>query len=382
MKKTTAILAALLLAACTPKGETFTVDGRIDGLTGDTTLVFEAVELTGDRLIDSIRLTPARNEFAFEAARPACPEFYRLRVGDQLLNLCIDSTEHVTVNATIGQLATGYTVEGSEKCEQLRQMGVLQQELRRDINAIASRDGMSPAQRMAAVNARIDEYKRVLVERFIAPDPASAVAYSALFQTFGGRMVFDPIGNRTDVRWMAAAATSWDLLYPGAARTENLHNVALQGLAATSKRMQDGIEISSDKVRESGIIDISLPDVNGEECRLSDLEDKVVILDFTAYGLKENGARQLLLRDLYSKYADRGLEIYQVGLDPDRHFWATRVEQLPWVCVYLDEGLDADLLKIYNVQSLPSFFLIGRGSNLHARGDMVGDVEAELKKLL
>lgn len=46
-----------------------------------------------------------------------------------------------------------------------------------------------------------------------------------------------------------------------------------------------------------------------------------MLIDFTAYGSAESGARNLLLREIYDKYASQGLEIYQVSLDTDEHFW-------------------------------------------------------------
>ena len=383
MRKVMHIMAAaLLLAACSPSGERFEISGRLDGITTDTTLVFEALTLKGSVTLDSVRLKAGKSTFTFTAARPTNPEFYRLRVGYESLNVCIDSTESVCINATLGRMATGYTVEGSEKCEQLRQLALAQQVLRTEVNAILNRDGMSPSQREEAVMARIEAYKKELVEKFVAPDPASAVAYSALFQTFNGQLIFNPVTNRQDVKWMAAAATSWDLLYPGTERTENLHNVALKGLAMTSNAANRDIEITSDKIHETGIIDISLPDANHQERRLSDLAGKVVLLDFTAYALPENAERQLLLREMYGKYKAQGFEVYQVSVDADRHFWSTRAEQLPWVCVHCDEGLEADILRLYNVQGLPMFFLIDRSSTLQVRGDMTDDIEAEIKKLL
>lgn len=375
------LLSVFSLSSCSSdNGECFEVSGNISGLTNDTTLVFEAITIEGDVVLDSVRLTPQRASFAFRAARPASPEFYRLRMGDELLNLCIDSTEHVCVEAQAGRLSTDYTVAGSEKCEQMRLMSVRQQRFRADVTAVMERDGMSPSQRQDAVRVLVDEFKADLQRDFIAPDYSSAVAYCALFQTFGGSMVFDPMGNRRDARQIAAVATAWDMLYPDAPRTKNLKQVALQGLAATAPPRT--LEITSDKIHETGIIDISLPDVHGRQRTLSDLEGRVVLLDFTAYAMPDAAQRQLFLRELYNRYAEQGLEIYQVGLDPDPHFWSTRADQLPWTCVYCEEGLNADILRLYNVQTLPSYYLIDRTSTLHARGDMIDDIDSEIRKLL
>lgn len=376
------MLAALAAACSTDSGEQFTVEGRIDGITNDTTLLFEALTIEGDVTLDSARLTADKCTFSFHAARPANPEFYRLRIENELLNLCIDSTESVTINATLGRMATDYSVTGSEKCEQLRLMSIQQQLLRANINILRMRKGMSPSQRRDSIDNCIEAYKQMLIKDFIAPDPSSAVAYSALFQTFGDTFIFNPVANRQDVRWMAAAATAWDMLYPGTARTENLHNVALQGLAFTTPARRDTTSFDPGKIHETGLIDFTMLDANGQKHSLSDLYGKVVLLDFTAYSLPEHNKRILYMRDIYSHYASRGLEIFQVSLDADRHFWATMTDQLPWVCVYCEGGTGATPIHIYNVQSLPTFFLIDRENNLRLRSDFIDDMEAEIKKLL
>ena len=37
----------------------------------------------------------------------------------------------------------------------------------------------------------------------------------------------------------------------------------------------------------------------------------------------------MMLRELYNKYHAAGLEIYQVSVDPDEHFWKTSTAAIP-----------------------------------------------------
>ena len=75
----------------------------------------------------------------------------------------------------------------------------------------------------------------------------------------------------------------------------------------------------------------------------------------------------------------QGLEIYQVGLDENEHFWKQQTESLPWICVY-DPSAQSALH--YNVQNVPEYFLIDRNSQLYKRSTQMKDVEAEIKSLL
>lgn len=385
MKK---ILYTTLIALCACAGEDtgdkFTVNGKIDGVMNDTTLLFEAVRINGDTILDSIRLTTNKNTFCFKDLRPTSPEFFRLRIGSEFINICIDSTENITINASLGKMSTGYEIDGSEKCEQMRQLAIMQTALQRDVRGVMERNGMSPQQRYDAIDAMVEAYKDTLIRSFIAPDPASAVAYYALFQNIGGSMIFNAHNNRRDIKWMAAVATAWDLLYPESQRTQNLHNVALRGMALTSKTVNEipEIKIDESKIEEVGVLDIVLPDVNGNEHSLRSLKGKVVLLDFTSYNVPGNRERITNLLTLYNKYKSQGFEIYQVSVDTDRHFWSVNAEQLPWLCVYNQEGMYSDILHLYNVQALPTIFLIDRENNLITRSERITDIDEEIKKLL
>ena len=88
------------------------------------------------------------------------------------------------------------------------------------------------------------------------------------------------------------------------------------------------------------------------------------------------------LRDLYNKYHAQGFEIFQVSLDPDEHFWKTSTSALPWICVRDERGLDSPYLTSYNVQALPTFFLVNRNNALHKRDAQIKDLEAEIRSLL
>lgn len=83
---TCAMAALMILAtACKDKKEQFEINGRIAEADGKT-LYFEAVTLNGIEALDSIRLDE-NGDFRFHGMRPFNPEFYRLRIDRQIVNL-------------------------------------------------------------------------------------------------------------------------------------------------------------------------------------------------------------------------------------------------------------------------------------------------------
>lgn len=369
----------LTMVGCSPAGERFHVSGQITEAE-DSTLLLEAMTLTGVRGLDSVRLKADGDfDFAIVPDTSSAPEFYRLRIGSQVINFVVDSLEDITVQAPFPQMATAYDVEGNEASRTMKTISLLNIQLQQQFALLDKDVTLSAMEKAERARELVNTYKLTLKRDYILADPASSAAYFALFQTVGGQMLFNPESDKSDVQYFAAVATQWELLYPGALRTENLRNIAIRGLRNTRQARQVEIQIDGEKVREIGIIDFGFKDIHGAERRLTDFADNVILLDFTAYRLPASQQRNIELREIYNKYHSRGLEIYQVSLDPNEHYWKTMCEQLPWVCVHCPEGFDNDMVRLYGVQAIPSYFLIGRGSEMKARGEDIPNIEKTIE---
>lgn len=374
------LISIFTIVGCKQKGEQFTIQGTITEAQ-DTMLYLEHLTLSdGPVAIDSAKLGKA-GDFQFHGPRPGNPEFYRLRIGRQVINLSVDSTETLSVKASLPRMTLGYQVEGSGNCDTIRLLNLKLDTLNRAIQHTAEDRSLTLPEREEQILKLVNDYKADVKLRYIQNRYGAASSYYAMFQTIGSQMVFNPVSDPSDVTWFTALANSWEILYPNCQRTENLRNIALQGRGNTRQRVME-IDMNNEKVKETGIIDMGFPDNKGNERRLSDLKGQVVLLDFTAYGMKGSQDRILAMRRLYEKYHSRGLEIYQVALDGNEHYWKTVADQLPWVCVWNAEGLDNDMVSIYNLQTLPTWFLVDRGSNLVGRMEFINNLDAEIERLL
>jgi len=379
MKKLILIAMTLLaIAACNDQKPSFTVEGTVKGA-DDKTLYLYNNALGGAVKVDSVKLTE-EGTFALHGEAPQSPELYFLIVGDQMLYFGVDSTETVTINADYATMTSAYEVKGSKSSEKIRQITLRQHDLQRRIMAVERDLGLSRQQIADSLQRMVDSYKTDIAMEFIFENPASIYAYYALFQTMGGWNLYDR-SNPQDVRVFAAVATSWDTFYPESDRAKHLHNTTIKGMSDTRRAAaQEMIAAeTASQIETVTLLDLNLPDASGRNRTLTELKGKVVMLDFHLFNMKESAARILTLRDLYSKYHDQGLEIYQVGLDENEHFWKQQTEKLPWICVYDPSALSA---RNYNVQSIPEFFLIDRSNALYKRSSQMNDVEAEIKNLL
>ena len=370
----------MLATACKDKGEQFEINGRIAEADGKT-LYFEAVTLNGIEALDSTRLDED-GQFCFQGMRPFNPEFYRLRIDRQIVNLSVDSTETIHVEAELPDMGTDYEVEGSGNCQTLKEINNKLIALQQSIKDIANDKALTLGEQERLVHEKINLYKNEMKMHYIMENPASAPAYFALFQTVNGSLIFNPISNPDDIKFVGAVATAWDANYPGTSRTENLHNIAIQGMKNTKRPTPVSLEdIDPGKISAAGIIDIELPDIHGKNRKLSDIRNKVVLLDFTAYSLPSSQERIMQMRGLYDKYSSLGFDIYQVSIDPDEHYWKTACEHLPWTCVYESRGEASGYLGSYLVRRLPTYFLINRHGDLVARDEQIDDLEKAIREL-
>lgn len=374
------VLAAMTAASCS--NNKFNVEGQISNAS-DSVLYFENVGLEGIQVLDSVKLSGDGN-FAFSGDPTEAPEFYRLRIADQIINVSIDSTETVQIKAEYPGMAANYTVSGSDNCEKIRELTMKQMDLQAKAIAIQKNTALGIKAIGDSIQSLINIHKDDVMKNYIYKEPNKAYAYFALFQTLGQWLIFNPRTEKEDIRAFAAVATSWDTYYPHAERGQNLHNIAIEGmknLRIVAAQNQD-LEVDASKVSEAGVFDIALTDNKGQMRHLTDLKGQVVMLDFHVFAMDESPARILMLRELYNKYHAQGFEVYQVSLDPDEHFWKQQTAALPWVSVRDADGVNSQRLMLYNVQSIPDFFLIDRGNNIVTRAANIKDLEAEIKKLL
>ena len=372
------VVAALTIASCNDKK--FTVEGQVANAK-DSVLYFENVGLEGINTLDSIKLDEG-GSFSFSEEAPATPEFYRLRIADQIINVSIDSTETVQFKAEYPGMASNYTVSGSDNCEKIKELTLMQMELQNRAIAIQRNPSLGVDEANDSIQRLINAHKEKVKSNYIYKEPMKAYSYFALFQAIGNYLIFNPRTNKDDIKAFAAVATSWDNKFPHANRAINLHNIAIRGMKNVRGPVVKEVELDPDKIHETDIINISLPDIKGEIRNLTDLKGKVVLLDFTIYNHTQSAQRNMLLREIYDKYKDQGFEIFQISLDTDEHFWKTNADNLPWVCVRDANGIYSTNVTIYGVSTIPTFFLIDRDNTLNKRNDDIKDVETEIQKLL
>ncbi|MBR6261694.1 MAG: redoxin domain-containing protein [Prevotella sp.] len=383
IKTMTMAIAAIALVSC--GNGRFKVQGVITEAQ-DSVVFLENMALDGPQKVDSARLS-ADGEFSFSCDAPKdAPEFYRLRIAQQIINFSVDSIETLTVKASYPTMMSDYEIEGGKSNDVIKQLSLMQQQLQLQARQIVNAPDLGIRAVEDSVLRVVKDYKQKVMRDYIYKDPKAASSYFALFQGIvvgnSYMMVFDPRREVEDVKPFSAVATSWDTYYPNSLRCQNLHNIAIE--AMKTKRIlqasEEGITVDASKVTEATLIDIVLNDNKGVKRSLTELKGKVVLLDFHAFSLDGSQGRILALRELYNKYHDRGLEIYQVSLDEDEHFWKMQTAALPWVSVRDTKG--ASNAYLYQAEGLPLDYIINRDNQVVLGPRQIKDLEADIARYL
>ena len=374
------VITCGFLTACN-NSESFKIEGVLNSAAGDT-LYLEHRDLAGLTLLDSVILKD-NGVFKFKQQAPQNPEFYQLRLGRQVVAFAVDSTETLKIKADASDLYSTFVIEDSYTNSQLRVVDNLTKKISKEIDNLDKKHTSGILDDVGYVNnldSLLTGYKAE-ISNLILANPSSAAAYYAVFQKINDYLIFDPY-NKKDYSMFGAVATSWNRYFPDTKRTKHLNDFTLTALnyrrqLERQEEFFENIPIETG----TGLPDIVLPDVSGKNVSLSSLNGKVVVLEFIVYNADFSPAHNYQLNTIYNRYKSQGLEVYQISLDSDEHFWKTSADNLPWVTVRDGASVNSPLLSRYNVREIPTTFIINREGEIVSRLGNISQLSEELNKV-
>ncbi|MBO4535800.1 MAG: AhpC/TSA family protein [Bacteroidales bacterium] len=353
-------LALLLLAACnqTPVAR---ISGTVENAK-DSSVILQKLNFNRLVPVDTIR-TDVNGKFNYKVKLTGNePYFYYLYLGDSpVASMVLLPSDQVTVKVP----AQGpFEIEGSEESQLLKEVNAAFAETSAQMEAVsASLTENSTDEEIRAANAALSKlyvaYKRNAIKHVIT-HPKSITSAVVLFQRFNENLpVF---GQESDAVIFRTVQDSLSTVYP---KSEFLTALRDQ----LDARARD-LEIAT-RFGEASLIsfpELALPDVDGNIRLLSDLEGAVIVLSFWSVAQDEHKMFNVELAELYRKYHDRGLEVYQVSLDIDKPSWAATVKSqaLPWISVNDGLGIESPSVVAYNIDHIPSMFVIDREGGIAA----------------
>ncbi|MCF0172951.1 MAG: TlpA family protein disulfide reductase [Bacteroidales bacterium] len=351
MKKYCILLSAVLLAASC-NNPTARLDLTVGGI-ADESLALYKLDYNRFLLEDSLKCDKAGHiSCKISLPNDSDPMFYYVYRGNtKLAGIVAEKGSRISVTAdTLGQ----YEVSGSDDSSLLKEM---EDRLARDkaqMSQIVEQDAPDAARQLTQVYIR---HKRELLKQ-IYTNPYSITSAAALFEKFSPELpVFK---EETDVVIFESIRDSLASRYPKSSYVQ-----ALTQEAATRRNIID-LNQKVSEVATAGIPVLKMKDINGQIVSTDSLSGKVFIISFWSVAQNEHKVFNQEIMPIYEKYHDRGFEIYQVSLDIDKTAWATvvRSQNIPWISVNDGLGIDSPSARLYNLNAVPTNFIIDRENNI------------------
>lgn len=362
---------ALTLASC---GRSAKVDITVADAPSSEVIV-KLLDINRFKVLDTLTLDESGKYVYKMDVLKGEPEFvYLFRGEKKIASMILKSADKVYVEAdTLGN----FTVTGSEESLKLAQVEKDYAYALSKMNSLARRaeDAVNPEY---ALSLRQDmgktylEYYRGRV-RYVMENSTSLSVVPVFFQTFGPEL---PVFSQsTDAIHFRNVADSLAIVYPDSKYVKALRQEADRrfGYLELQTRLAAAESISYPE--------IELPDIKGEKRSLTDVDAKVILLQFwTASDVEQKMFNLDVLKPLYEEFNSKGFEIYQVSLDVDKGLWAQVVKEqkLPWISVCDSRGAQSTYASLYNISAVPALFIIADGQLVD--GSVVD--EASLRKLI
>lgn len=386
MRQVFFILPFLFILSCSDNNK-IRISGEIDN-GKDKTVYLDKIELAGPAAADSSKIS-SRNRFSF-SQKISRPAFYRLRLdSNNYITLLAEPGERITIEADAANLPGTYKVSGSEGSEQVKQLNdrllITQKQIQpliKEITSLDDAEGFEEEEmRINQELADILKAQRDFSVKFIMENMESMAAITALYQQI------DEIGyvlNQTrDIQYLKIVSQSLMKKYP-----DSPHVKALAADAENQERQYELYKLlnmaEEQEEMHSLYPDVAMPGTDGDTVRLYSLSEKYILLFFGSSLNQESVQLSHDLLPVYEAYHNKGFQIYQVSVERDRQEWLRRIEfsELPWVHVAEFGDEDFTAAQLYNVQQIPSNYLINRDAGVVAKNISAAELRRRLARVL
>ena len=373
------VAMATIFSSCSEnKSANTSISGRFVGNNVDSVFL----ERISDKFDKSERMAAVALEdngafsFEFDIAEGESPRFYRLTFSDKSrpVTLVVAPGDNITLESA-GNIFLNYTVEGSEESALIAEFShdyfASADELANIAENLLRESGNHKQLERRAYDLAS---KAMLAQvRFVGSHQSSLASIYALRHKVAEQYIPQLDGQGINLVHYRSVANGIKEAYPTSPY-----------LAILERNIEES-EAFARIAEEVAVIkypDLELTDIYGNKHKLSEMDGKVVLLYFwSALNPKCNNLNADL-KNLYNKYHDKGFEVYHVSVDSDKSVWieATTAQKLPWPTLYT--AGDVRVVEMYNVDKIPSTYIIDRKGDIAVVKEDIKDIEREVKRLL
>jgi hypothetical protein len=357
------LFVAAVLAGC-GEDDKVVIKGSF-GKAKEGVVYLDQSDVDRSTVIDSA--TIKRNRFKFSTTITG-PEFLQVRLNNNdFIGLLASPGEEINLNFGSSPLVMNYTVSGSAGSDLIRGLDQYLFTTKVKLDSLTKlytglSDDEIAVQGAGLEKAYVDavEAQRKHNIEFILGNITSLASIKALYQRIDENtyVLYQP----RDLQFLKIVSDSLSVKYPVSKHVRALkENVTSELNRMYIDRLTSmATEVSPVKA------DPVLPDTQGKMIRLSSLRGKYVLVTFWATTSEDCLAELSALKNIYSLYHARGLEIYQVSLDADPSRWknVVKFEEIPWISVREEDPGNPAYAMAMNISRVPSNLLFDPEGNI------------------
>ena len=361
------------------------ISGLIEQGDGET-ITLERLDVNRTFVIDSVK-TKKDGSFSFKT-RLEEPELYILKneMGE-LINLLLAPGEKVSISTSSESFGRDYQLTGSEESENIRLLVDHLDRTRSNIDSLLNVADSIESPESPQMDLIRTAYRQTIIKqkrytiRYLVENMTSLSCVYALYQKYDEETMI--LGSESDFQYFKTVADSLEMVHPNSSLTKSLR----ADVENREAQYQQAIKVNTllslaDEV--TGMLDLSIPDRDGEELSLSSLKGKVIMVAFWASGNNASMQALLQLQPIYNKYHSRGFEVYAISLDNNKISWMNAIDfnEFEWINVSELSYPNSRASLHYNVSVLPTFFLINREGDIVAKNLSGRTLETWLDNLI
>ncbi|KQS39819.1 TlpA disulfide reductase family protein [Pedobacter sp. Leaf194] len=360
------VLIAIAFTACKPK-DSFTIDGTFQNPGAEKKVFLYGMQSSQMVAIDSTNLSE-KGEFKFIRKTPSV-DFFRVSVGNHEFMLIAKNGDEIKLEADLADKTMAYKISGANEVEKLSELNAIRNNFAKQVEKLQanfeSKVASQPQNRAAILEEMKPQYESYIKQlnsqilKFAADNKGTLASFYAMNtlspQEFEAELVKFADEVKDEIKGNATVDTFVKQM--ALLKTVQIGQVAPAFTANTA---------------------------DGKAVSLSDYKGKYVLVDFWASWCQPCRQENPNVVKMYNKYKNNNFDVLGISLDTDKAAWlgAVKADGLTWTHVSELKDFNGETVKKYQVQAIPTSYLIDPAGKIAAKNLRGDELDAFLAKTL